>query len=212
MQRTNLQSFELLSIFFILAVTILTTLTEKHNEIAEELLVIRLRGNDAEAFNLLFHKYGNKLFSFALGYLKTKEDAEEIVQDVFLKVWKNRHTLDEHYSFSGFLFSIAYRTILNQIRKRKNEKVCLIELEKRNSDVHHGTEESIIYTALQQVSQVAIAGLPPRRKAIFQMVKEQNMSHKQVAEKLHISTKTVEAQMSEALKYLRRFLSLRFLF
>ena len=187
-------------------------MTEKYNEAVEKLLVIRLRADDAEAFNLLFHRYGNKLFSFALGYLKKREDAEEIVQDVFLKVWKNRQKLDEHLSFSGFLFSIAYRTILNELRKRKNEKICQLELKKQSNDVYFGTEESIINTSLQQLSQVAIAGLPPRRKAIFRMIREQNMSHKQVAQELHISTKTVEAQMTEALKYLRKVISLRFLF
>jgi RNA polymerase sigma-70 factor (ECF subfamily) len=165
-----------------------------------------LRQDDEQAFNVLFERYSHKLYRFAFNFLRSGAEAEEMVQEVFSRVWERRHELDEQYAFSGFVFSITYRLALNQIRHRKYEKRLQAEL---GDTVEAGneTEDAIILADLQEFSRAAIERMPHKRKLIFEMVRNQHMSYKEVAGHLHISTKTVESQMTEALKFLRRFFS-----
>jgi RNA polymerase sigma-70 factor (ECF subfamily) len=85
--------------------------------------MIDLRKGDLDAFRRVYSKYKYKVFFFSLSYLKSREKAEDIVQDVFIKVWENRNHMDEHYSFSNFPFTVTKNTILNHIRKKKYEIV-----------------------------------------------------------------------------------------
>jgi RNA polymerase sigma-70 factor, ECF subfamily len=166
--------------------------------------IIRLRGGDERAFNILFDRYSHKLYRFAFNFLRCKEEAEEMVQEVFSRVWEKRQELDEHQAFSGFVFSITYRLALNAIRHRKYEKKLQAELGD-TPEARNETEDSIILADLQNLSRAAIDSMPQKRKLIFEMVRDQHMSYKEVAGHLDISTKTVESQMTEALKFLRRF-------
>lgn len=166
--------------------------------------VIRLRHDDEAAFNILFHRYSHKLYRFAFNFLRSKEEAEEMVQEVFSRVWEKRHDLDAQYAFSGFIFSITYRLALNQIRHRKYQTRLQTEMKSEPAAVNE-TEDAIILADLQNLSRAAIASMPHKRKMIFEMVRDQHMSYKEVAGQLNISPKTVDAQMTEAVKFLRRF-------
>ena len=168
--------------------------------------VIRLRQDDEKAFNILFERYGHKLYRFAFNFLRSKEEAEEMVQEVFTRVWEKRHSLDEQSAFSGFVFSITYRLALNQIRHRKYAMRLQVELGDK-PEARNETEDAIILADLQNFSRSAIDRMPHKRRLIFEMVRDQHMSYKEVAGHLQISTKTVESQMTEALKFLRRFFS-----
>ena len=85
-------------------------------------LVKQLRKGDLAAFDSLFNTYNKKLFYFAKGYLKSTEDAEGLVQEVFIKIWENRSTLKEHLSFNSYLYTITYNSILKFFRKKGREK------------------------------------------------------------------------------------------
>jgi RNA polymerase sigma-70 factor (ECF subfamily) len=174
----------------------------------EKKLVGSLRQSDQQAFNTLFRHYSAKVYHFSYGYLKSTEEAEEIVQETFVRIWEKRDTLDVSHSFSGFVFTIAQRLILNRIRKIRNEYHCKATLAKHLLPTQNETENTIIHNELEKVQQEALTDLPPRRKIIYQMIREEGMTHKQVAEQLNISVKTVEAQMTEALKHFRAKLSL----
>jgi len=168
--------------------------------------IIRLRADDEKAFNVLFERYGHKLYRFAFNFLRSRAEAEEMVQEVFSRVWERRHELDEQHAFSGFVFSITYRMALNQIRHRKYEKRLQVELGDAPK-ARNETEDAIILADLQDFSRAAIDRMPQKRNLIFEMVRDPHMSYKEVAGHLHISPKTVESQMTEALKFLRRFFS-----
>jgi RNA polymerase sigma-70 factor (family 1) len=181
-------------------------LTGSESILDDSVCVIRLRQDDEKAFNILFERYSHKLYRFAFNFLRSKEEAEEMVQEVFSRVWEKRHGLDEQCAFSGFVFSIAYRLALNQIRHRKYEMRLHVEL-KDAAESRNETEDAIILADLQNFSRSAIDRMPQKRRLIFEMVRDQHMSYKEVAGHLQISTKTVESQMTEALKFLRRFFS-----
>lgn len=174
----------------------------------ERKLVESLKNSDHEAFSCLFRLYGTKVYRFSIGYLKSKEEAEEIVQDTFLKIWQNRSTINSSCSFSGFVFTIAHNLILNRIRKVRNQFAVEQHLRINDLTVSNPTEEKIMQDDLELIRQSALSQLPDKRRIIFELIRENDMSYQQVAEKLNISVKTVEAQMTEALKHFRRKLPL----
>lgn len=174
----------------------------------ENQIVRLLKESDENAFNMLFRFYSTRLYHFAYSYLKSAEDSKEIVQETFIRIWEKRDIIDIEQSFSGFLFTIAQRIILNRIRRTKTEnhyKALALEKEEPGTEF---TEHEVIFSDLDKLRQNALHELPPRRKLIFQMIREQGMTYKEVAEKLDISIKTVEAQMTEAVKHLRARLSI----
>lgn len=163
-----------------------------------------LKVSDRNAFETLFRLYGSKVYRFSIGYLKCREDAEEIVQETFVRIWQNRATLDTSCSFSGFVFSIARNLVLNRIRKARNQAICEQHLRVHAANGRNSTEENIFYNDLDQMRRDALAELPPKRKIIYQMIRENGMSYEKVAQNLNISVKTVESQMTEALKHFRK--------
>jgi RNA polymerase sigma-70 factor (ECF subfamily) len=173
----------------------------------QELLKL-LKLSDQKAFNTLFRLYGAKLYHFSYRYLKATEEAEEIVQDAFIKIWEKRSDIDPSSSFGGFVFTVAHNLILNRIRKLRNENNCKTALVQNTAPAHNDTEEQILSAELEHVVCEALVELPPKRKIIYQMIRDEGKTYKQVAEQLNISVKTVESQMTEAMKHFRAKLSL----
>lgn len=179
-----------------------------HQDTNENELIELLKHSDANAFDMLFRLYSSRVYRFSLGYLKCREEAEEIVQDTFLKIWQVRSRLDTLYSFSGFVFTIARNLVLKRIRKMRNQAICEAAVRVNSVAGYNFVEEKIADDDLESLRQIALSELPPKRKIIFQMIRENGMSYQTVAEQLHISVKTVESQMTEALKHFRNRLHL----
>lgn len=172
----------------------------------ESALISSIREGDAKAFDVVFKHYSDKIYRFSFGFLKSKEDAEEIVQEVFIKLWDNRSTLRLDTQFSSFLFTIAHHGILNQIRKNKNG-IKAMTVKRAGQPVHNvHVEEELISSEYEQQAQAAISSLPPQRKKIFQLSRESHLSYSEIASELKISPKTVEVHISQALKDIRRHL------
>lgn len=175
----------------------------------DEREVVRLlKQSDEGAFNILFRFYDTRLYHFAYSYLRSTEESKEIVQETFIRIWERREGIDIEQSFSGFLFTVAQRMVLNRLRRQKTENHYKQSLLKNEPQSVAETENKVISSELEKAKQDALFELPPRRKMIFEMIREQGMTYKEVAEKLNISIKTVEAQMAEAMKHLRARLSL----
>ncbi len=162
-----------------------------------------LKEGDAKAFDLLFGRYAKRLYGFAAGYLKSKEEAEEIVQEVFLKIWENRIELSAQKSLESYLFTIARNGILNTIRKSKSEKVYL-NYAKLNPSKDVLLDKELDFRELEKAYHIVIEQLPPRRKEIYLLSKAQSLSNAEIASKLNISVKTVENQMTSALAEIRK--------
>ena len=158
------------------------------------------RGNVA-AFDSLFEVYSPKLYGFALKYFKNETDAEELVQEVFVKVWENHRSLKSEHSFKSYLFTIA----LNQIRKHFNKKATSLRyLESLQNDPEFSDQVTTddYETTLRQIYQI-IDRMPERRREIFTKSKLEGKSSKEVAMELNISAGTVDNQVSEALRFIR---------
>jgi|ERR1035437_4016591 RNA polymerase sigma-70 factor (ECF subfamily) len=167
----------------------------------ESLLVQNLSKGNLLAFNTLYNEYSNRLYRFALGYLKSEAEAEELVQEVFTKIWEKRADLKRELSFKSFLFTIAF----NIIRRHFRTKAYLSEYFKTGviSEPDMQTSQKISYDSLYQYVTELVNQLPERRKEIFIKSRFEGLSINEIAEKLKISHKTVENQLTDALKFIR---------
>jgi len=167
----------------------------------ESKLVHNLSKGNLLAFNTLYKFYSGRLYRFALGYLKSEEEAEELVQEVFTKIWEKRSDLKEELSFKSFLFTIAF----NIIRKHFRTKAYLANYlnTKISDDLDMHTSHKITYDSLYQYITNLVNQLPNRCKEIFIKSRLEGLSISEIAEKLKISHKTVENQLTQALKFIR---------
>ena len=178
----------------------------------EEYQVIRLfKGGDRESFSLLYKKYWEKVYRFSRLYLNTEDLAEDVVQEVFIKLWDSKEFIRENEDIKGLLFVITRNLIFNQHRKKVNEdfyRMTVLEAMEDSYDI----ESEISAYNLQEYIDRLIEELPERRRTIFNLSRKSHLSYKEIAQKLNISEKTVENQIGEALKFLKKNVKLLILF
>ena len=171
-----------------------------------ELATLLIRDNGA-AFSELYVHYKDKLDYFCLHLLKSKEEANDIVQEIFIRLWESRSFINPELSFSSFLYTMARNRILNYFRDIDiDEKVKQI-LSAQKITEEEAIDSKIIYTEYQMILQNAISQLPPQRQKIFNMSRIESMSHKEIAAELGISVNTVQEHISEALKFIKVYFS-----
>lgn len=162
-----------------------------------------LKKDDFSAFDSLFHKYAQSLYAFALSITREPFSAEEITQIVFLKIWEKRSRIDEFLSFKSFLFSVAYNETISWLRKEQSEKRKIGEYVQLAGSMTNETECTVEFHSMEVIARQLIEALPEKRREIFRLSREQGYSNKEIADRLSISVKTVENQLTSALKYLR---------
>ena len=173
--------------------------------------IAAILAGDMQSFSCLVAKYEKMAYTIAVRIVENREDAEEVVQEVFIKIWETREFLREDDHFKGLLFIITRNLIFNRHRKNVNEdfyKVTVLAALEEPYDV----EEEIDAHNLQEYIDRLIDELPPRRREIFNLSRKEQKSYKEIAILLNISEKTVENQISEALKYLKKNITLLLLF
>jgi RNA polymerase sigma-70 factor (ECF subfamily) len=165
-------------------------------------LYLKIREGDERAFQTLFRKYYVSMCNYACQILDNKELAEEIVQDMFVKIWEKRQTLIIETSVKNYFFRSVRNHCLNHIQHEKIKKQYagrVLESARQEID----PEQYFIEVDLIRRIEESITSLPPKRREIFRLSREQGMKYREIAEALAISEKTVEAQMGLALKHLR---------
>lgn len=169
--------------------------------ISDKELALLVSKGTVEAFNALYRLYSPRLFRFAFSLLKNEEDAKEVIQDVFIIIWRKRFEIRSEQSLRSYLFKISYNVVIDKIRKRIKEKAFLSHLY-QYFEVSESSQ-TLEYAQLNQQLQEAVEALPPRRRLIFKLSREQNLSHKEIAEKLGISIKTIENQITLSLRQIK---------
>ncbi len=174
------------------------------NKKESEIELIRdFKKGDSRAFEKLFQKYHKKLYAFLFNLLHSKEDAEEIVQETFIKIWEKREDFIDGYSFHSFLFTIAKNAFLNLNRKKINRVVFEERLNFLEEISSGRTDDYILFKETKEIITTIIEGLPPKRKEIFLLRKIEGLSRKEIAEELNISISTVDNQLMKANIYLK---------
>ena len=188
----------------------------KNTNLNKELLILLKKG-DVVAFDNIYEMYSKRLFGFVLRYVKQKEDAEGIVQEVFIKIWETRNKIDIYSSFDSFIFTIAYNTTISLLRKRISEH----KYQERLNSVQQITEaneviDEIYFKEINTQLLLLLDKLTPRQKEIFQLSRDEGLTHEQIAKKLEISVNTVKNHLVSTLAFIKshidKYLIANFLF
>jgi RNA polymerase sigma-70 factor (ECF subfamily) len=167
-------------------------------------LLLLIQKDDRIAFYNLYERYCRRLYGFVFRYIKQREDAEEIVQEVFVKIWESRNKIDAYSSFEAFLFTIAYNTTVSLLRKRTNEVKYLDHLKSlQQPNNSPDLIDEIQFNELNNRVQSLLNELTPRQKEIFQLSREEGLTHDEIAKKLDVSVNTVKKHMGNTLTFLK---------
>lgn len=172
----------------------------------ERSLILRLIEGDEDAFCELYATYKNRLIYFAMRFLKSREYAEDVFQDAFTVVWQSRRFINPDASFSSYLYTIMRNRILNQLRNAANEEKLKESILSQALDYTEDTKCEVMLNDLKSLISHALQQLTPRQREIFEMSREAQLSHKEIADKLGISINTVQEHISTSLKLIRTYL------
>lgn len=166
----------------------------------------RIKEGDIHEFEMLFREYYDRLCGFGNKYLDNIEQAEEVIQDTFYNIWKNRETVNIKTSLKSYLYTAVRNNCLQVLRTRS------LDVKYENYYKSHYSNDSISpidelnAKELSKLIDKVLNSLPERCQAIFKMSRHEGLKYHEIAEKLKISIKTVEANMGKALKHFRRHL------
>lgn len=176
----------------------------KSIQIATEDLQAFING-DRKAFGDIYSCYKDRVYFYALRLTKSEELAEEVLQDVFVRVWQHREKIDVKYSFSSFLFRVAHNHTINILKRLSYEQTARERLAPHYRDGHNLTEDTVIHDEYMSILATAINLLPPKRKNIFDLSRAKGISHDEIALKMGISKNTVKSQLVKATKFIRNY-------
>lgn len=171
---------------------------------SDQILFKQIKKGDQAALECLFEKYYYRLCDFAFQYVRSFDLTEEIVSDVFLKIWKNRHTLVIRSSFKGYLYTATRNQALNYLKKEGRDWEPLDVLANTPSG-NYTPDEELIFKELENRIERLINTLPPRRKIIFKLSRIEGFTYREIASILSISIHTVQNQMVKAVKQLASY-------
>ena len=169
-------------------------------------LINKLQDGDMKAFDQIFKRYGDRIYGFALSYLKSTEEAEEITQDVFLKIWENRSKLKNESGLKSYIFTIAYHDMCKLFRKKEIHAKFLDETSNQHS-ASANLEEQLEYKATLEEIDRLIGKLPEKQKQIFLKSRKEGKSTREISEEMKLAPGTVDNHISDALKFLRKHIS-----
>ncbi|OOG69819.1 hypothetical protein B0E44_11720 [Flavobacterium sp. A45] len=169
----------------------------------DTVIINRLRNGDKQALTELYNEFWQLLFVSSYNVIKDKELCEDIIQDIFMNIWNNREKLEINISLKGYLYACARYQVFNQFKKNKN-KVHVEFLDDLDKRFQHSTPETQMMheELVQQISSI-IETLPEKCQLVYKLSRDEQLSHKEIAARLDISTKTVENHITKALQVIR---------
>lgn len=170
----------------------------------EEAWIEKIRQGEVSAFNAVFEKYYVPLSAFAAEYVKSFDTGREIVQEVFLKIWLNKEDWKPLGPLKPYLYKSVYNQALNYIEKDKTRKKYESQAAEDFNITVDGTDERVRTTELRFAIRDAVRQLPEKRHMVFVLSRQHGLSNKEIAAIMNISPKTVENQMTEALRFLHQ--------
>ncbi|NII24303.1 RNA polymerase sigma-70 factor [Pseudoflavitalea sp. X16] len=165
-------------------------------------LLQKVATGDQRAFRELYHTFHKRLHYFAFALVKTKEAAEEIVEDVFIRLWSQRATITQINNLKIYLYTATKNTALNYLSKKARESMVepFDDIDIALQETSISPEQIMITTETYQQIRQAVEALPPRCKMIFKLIREDGLKYKEVSEILNISINTIDAQMAIAVQ------------
>jgi len=174
-----------------------------YENLTDDDLIFRMKNNDHHAFTEIFNRYSQLLYGHAYNKLRIESDARDVLQEMFMKFWDKRGSLEEGNNLSGYLFVALRNTIFNLIRSKARIKSYAETFSKTNADSGIYTDTLIREKQFAAMIEAEIAKLPPRMREVFELRKKQNLSNKEVAVRLGITESTSADQMKKAVRILK---------
>ncbi|MVZ63758.1 RNA polymerase sigma factor [Sphingobacterium humi] len=174
----------------------------------EKELLLKLREGDERAFEQVYNLYSSPVFGSILKLLKDRDTSEDILQDVFIKVWQSRMEIDPDRSFKSYLFVIAKNKVYNYMRRATLEVQVSAYLAARSAEGYNPVEADMQYAESSEAIRKAIDALPPKRKEVFIFCKIEGHSYQEAAEKLGCSVAAINAHIVKATKSIKTQLKL----
>lgn len=176
----------------------------KFSTLSDPCLVELLRSSDNKAFGILYDMYWDKLYSIALNRLQDSFDAEEVVQDIYTRLWKNREKLVVETEFERYLSGAVKLEVINRLSKRARVSAHVRQVRQNmylidDRDIHQRIDLRCLLNDVDQTIQT----LPKKCRIVFNLSRKRHLSHRTIAEQLQISEKTVQKHITSALKTLR---------
>jgi len=172
----------------------------------EKALLQLVADGDEKAFTRLFERYSDVTYGFAIVYTKIAESAEEIVQEVFLKLWVSREKLSEIQSFPDHLFIITRNHIIDFLRKHLREKKYQQQLVRHFKEVSFSPEQQLVFKETGEMIEKAVAMLPPQQQVIYRLRRNEGLPLEEIAFKMNLSRLTVRNHLNKALGAIRAYL------
>lgn len=172
-----------------------------NTESPDLVLLLRIKEDDQDALEDLFEKYYYRLCDFAFQYVRSFDLTEEVVSDVFIKIWKNRHKLNIEKNFKAYLYTATRNQALNYLKKENIDLDSLDVLNETASESYR-PDEQMMFRELENRIEILMNTLPPRRKLIFKLSRIEGFTYQEIADILSISIHTVQNQMVQAVKQL----------
>lgn len=183
-------------------------MTDFANMYSDEFCLIKIQEGDEFYFNVIFQRYRNQLFNYLYKVSKSKEIAEEIVLDVFLKLWHGREAITEIKKLESFLYSVAHNKAIDFFRAAKRSPILqeavweaitdLTTPESADARLHQHNLEALIKEAINQLS--------PQRKKVFELRQNEGLSYTEIAETMNLSTNTVRNHLAASVDFIREHL------
>lgn len=168
-----------------------------------------LEQDSAYAFQLIFDRYRNHVYRVALNFLKTPVAAEEVVQDVFIKLWYHRKNLSDIRSVEAWLYVVAKNVTLNQLKKNAHEWIARNKFSMEIADSTNDTDHRLEQHEYQEWLKKTIEKLPEQQRKVYVMARQEGQTYKEIANSLQLSPLTVKKHMARALDFLRAALKER---
>jgi RNA polymerase sigma-70 factor (family 1) len=170
----------------------------------ESILLSKLKNDDQAAFTIIFTKYYPDMVRFSFGFTRDPDVSEEIVQDVFLKLWENRNSLEIHTSLKSFLLKTVQNRCIDSLRHEiiTHKYASLVVDHPTLSE--NDTENYLLFSELENNFDRALGKIPAQYAEVFRMSRFETLNYLEIATKLGISVRTVEVRISKALSLLRR--------
>ncbi|NLS99369.1 MAG: RNA polymerase sigma-70 factor [Bacteroidales bacterium] len=164
----------------------------------------QLANDDKNALEKLFNYYYPRLYSFSKTLLKLDEGIEDILQEVFLRIYQNRKNIKSTETFQSYIFTITRNLLLNELRSQLNEHKAKEKIYRESVAREYLLSEKIEFLELQEKLEQIIETLPDRRREIYLLSRKEGLSHKEIAVKLDISEKTVEYHITQSLSEIKK--------
>ena len=175
--------------------------------IYQDKLVNKLKRGDKKALSALFDYYYPRLYSYSKSFLKIEDGIDDIIQEVFLKIWENRENILNPVTFNSYVYTITKNLLLNELRSRLNNQKLKDKIYKLSVGKEYLLSDELEFNELKDRLDSIIGDLPANQKQIYFFSRNEGMSHKEIAKKLKISTKTVEYHISRSISFIKSRLS-----